>query len=273
MAQTVFNRIEKKFLLNEEQYELMRRELAPFMDVDEYGEHTIRNVYYDTENDELVRTSIEKPEYKEKFRIRCYGQPGGNSNIFLEIKKKYDGVVNKRRIVMTQEEALYYLRDGIHPEAKKAKHAQIFREVDYVLSRYHLVPKMYLAYDRIALFGKEDAEFRITFDRNIRCRTTDLTLDRDTNTTMLLEDGYRIMEVKITNAMPLWFVDILSRNNIRTTSFSKYGNCYKRNLVEGVYDYADTTLERSFGLPEEQSATITVLPKEILMPTPAPIAI
>ena len=42
---------------------------------DQYGLHTIRNIYYDTECDELIRTSIEGPKYKEKFRIRCYGKP------------------------------------------------------------------------------------------------------------------------------------------------------------------------------------------------------
>lgn len=259
MAQTVFNRVEKKFLLDEAQYKSMRDALAPYMEMDDYGEHNIRNIYYDTANDELVRTSIEKPRYKEKFRIRCYGNPTEDSKIFMEIKKKYKGLVNKRRVVMTQQEAKDYLQDGIHPKSKKQK--QIFDEIDYFLKHYNLCPKMYVAYDRIALFGKADPEFRITFDRNIRCRMDDLTLSNDENTTLLMEKGYYIMEVKITNAMPLWFVDILSANEIRTSSFSKYGNAYKRNLMNGCYEYVGQEFQRYY--LEEDGFGFQILPKEI----------
>lgn len=226
MIQKVFNRYEKKYLLTRQQYEAIRQRLEPYMEEDQYGLHTIRNIYYDTEDDELIRTSLEKPKYKEKFRVRCYGEPNAESDYFLEIKKKYKGIVNKRRIVMKPQEAKAYLENGEKPREQ----SQIFREVDYVWNHYQLIPKVYLAYDRIALFGKEDAEFRVTFDQNIRSRDFALTLEKDTETTKLLKDGYYLMEVKISNAMPLWFVKILTELEIRSTSFSKYGNVYRRNL-------------------------------------------
>lgn len=226
MIQKVFNRYEKKYMLTRQQYEAIRQRLEPYMEKDQYGLHTIRNIYYDTEDDELIRTSLEKPKYKEKFRVRCYGEPNAESDYFLEIKKKYKGIVNKRRIVMKPQEAKAYLENGEKPREQ----SQIFREVDYVWNHYQLIPKVYLAYDRIALFGKEDAEFRVTFDQNIRSRDFALTLEKDTETTKLLKDGYYLMEVKISNAMPLWFVKILTELEIRSTSFSKYGNVYRRNL-------------------------------------------
>ena len=226
MIQKVFNRYEKKYMLTRQQYEAIRQRLEPYMEKDQYGLHTIRNIYYDTEDDELIRTSLEKPKYKEKFRVRCYGEPNAESDYFLEIKKKYKGIVNKRRIVMKPQEAKAYLENGEKPREQ----SQIFREVDYVWNHYQLIPKVYLAYDRIALFGKEDAEFRVTFDQNIRSRDFALTLEKDTETTKLLKDGYYLMEVKISNAMPLWFVKILTELEIQSTSFSKYGNVYRRNL-------------------------------------------
>lgn len=226
MIQKVFNRYEKKYMLTRQQYEAIRQRLEPYMEKDQYGLHTIRNIYYDTEDDELIRTSLEKPKYKEKFRVRCYGEPNAESDYFLEIKKKYKGIVNKRRIVMKPQEAKAYLENGEKPREQ----SQIFREVDYVWNHYQLIPKIYLAYDRIALFGKEDAEFRVTFDQNIRSRDFALTLEKDTETTKLLKDGYYLMEVKISNAMPLWFVKILTELEIHSTSFSKYGNVYRRNL-------------------------------------------
>lgn len=226
MIQKVFNRYEKKYMLTRQQYEAIRQRMEPYMEKDQYGLHTIRNIYYDTEDDELIRTSLEKPKYKEKFRVRCYGEPNAESDYFLEIKKKYKGIVNKRRIVMKPQEAKAYLENGEKPREQ----SQIFREVDYVWNHYQLMPKVYLAYDRIALFGKEDAEFRVTFDQNIRSRDFDLLLEKDTDTTKLLKDGYYLMEVKISNAMPLWFVKVLTELEIHSTSFSKYGNVYRRNL-------------------------------------------
>ena len=109
MIQKVFNRYEKKYMLTRKQYEAIRQRMEPYMEKDQYGLHTIRNIYYDTEDDELIRTSLEKPKYKEKFRVRCYGEPNAESDYFLEIKKKYKGIVNKRRIVMKPQEAKAYL--------------------------------------------------------------------------------------------------------------------------------------------------------------------
>lgn len=231
MGQEVFQRYEKKYLLTEQMYKEMRKRLSFYMQEDDYGLHTIRNIYYDTKNSELIRTSLEKPVYKEKFRIRCYGSPAESSSVFLEIKKKYRGVVYKRRVEMTKEEAKAYLEKGIYIEEK----SQILREIDYFLQMYEVEPKLYLAYDRIALLGKEDDEFRITFDQNIRSRWEHLDLADDTKTENLLEGGRYLMEVKTKGSLPIWFVEILSELQIRSTSFSKYGRIYeKRQMQKGV---------------------------------------
>ncbi len=225
-VQKVFNRYEKKFLIDEEIYHLFKTELNQYMEEDQYGLHTIRNIYYDTFDDELIRTSIEGPKYKEKFRVRCYGQPTYDSMCFLEIKKKYKGLVNKRRVAIPMEEAEAYLIEGKLPSNPN----QIFKEIDYFFNRYQIEPKRYIAYDRIALFGKEDPEFRVTFDTNIRSRDYNLTLYSDSGNEYLLEEGQRLMEVKISDSMPLWFARLLSKYKIYPTSFSKYGNFYKRQL-------------------------------------------
>ena len=53
----------------------------------------------------LIRASLEKPAYKEKLRLRSYGvtEPGGE--VFLELKKKYKGIVYKRRITLPEDAA------------------------------------------------------------------------------------------------------------------------------------------------------------------------
>lgn len=223
----VFERIEKKYLLNREKYNLLLEAIEPYMSVDSYGKHTIGNVYYDTDTYELISRSIEKPKYKEKFRVRSYGIPKEEDKVFLEIKKKYKGIVYKRRVSMTLKEAEDYLEKGIKPQ----KEGQILKEIDYFMSFYKLTPKVYLAYDRVAYFGKQNKDVRITFDHNIRSRQCNMSLAEGDYGTPLLDDYHYLMEIKVPGAMPLWLSKILSDLEIYPTSFSKYGNVYKQFIL------------------------------------------
>ena len=224
MAQTVFNRREKKYLMPGDIYGELRTRLLPHMAEDSYGLHTICNLYYDTPGDLLIRRSIEKPGYKEKLRLRSYGVPGLDSPVFLEIKKKYAKMVNKRRIELTLGEAYDYVERGLRPD----RECQILRELDFFLSRYPLQRGLYLAYDRVALFGREDPEFRVTFDRRIRYRRAAMGLENGDAGELLLPEDMYLMEVKILGSAPFWFTRILSDLRIYPTSFSKYGNIYKK---------------------------------------------
>ena len=224
MAQTVFNRYEKKYLMPASIYHELRFRLSPYMEEDMYGLHTICNIYYDTPDCQLIRRSIEKPVYKEKLRLRSYGIPTLDSLVFLEITKKYRKIVNKRRIQLPLGEAYAYLEHGIYPR----QDSQILREIDFFLRRYPLERSLFLAYDRIALFGKDDLAFRVTFDQNIRSRKTSIGLEHGDAGTLLLPKGYYLMETKFLGAAPLWFSEILSALSIYPVSFSKYGNIYKK---------------------------------------------
>ena len=228
MATMVFNRVEKKYKLNEEKYQAFWSDLIKYMEIDEFGRHTISNIYYDTPDDLLIRRSIEKPVYKEKLRLRSYGRPTLNDNVFLEIKKKYDGIVNKRRIALPLQNAYDYMNKNISPFPP----TQILSELDYFKSLYHLSPKLLLSYERIALYGKEDPTFRVTFDTGIRSRTDNLRLEKGSYGNFLFKDAcIYLMEVKITNSTPLWFSKLLSKHQIYPTSFSKYGNVYKEQML------------------------------------------
>ena len=206
MPQPVFNRYEKKYLMPETVYQELRGRLSPYMQVDSYGLHTICNIYYDTTDDLLIRRSIDDPIYKEKLRLRSYGIPAMDSKVFLEIKKKYQKVVNKRRVQLTLREAYDYVERGIRPQGD----SQILREIDFFLSRYPLERGLYLAYDRVALFGKENPDFRVTFDQNIRSRRTRMGLENGDAGEKLLPRGWYLMESKVMGATPLWFTRILS---------------------------------------------------------------
>lgn len=229
MTQNTFLRYEKKYILSNEKYISLIEKLKEYMEMDSYGEHTICNIYYDTSTYFLIRNSLQKPTYKEKLRIRSYGIPTESDNAFLEIKKKYNGIVNKRRIQSSLKEIYDYLEFGVLPNTNNT---QILSEIDYFKSIYILSPKVYLAYDRTAFFGKEDNTFRVTFDKNIRSRFDNLKLEYGDYGKSLLSENTYLMEVKINGTMPYWFVKILSSLEIYPTSFSKYGNVYINKLKE-----------------------------------------
>lgn len=226
----VFARKELKYRLTASQDRFLREALAPYVTPDRYGESTICNIYYDTPDFRLIRKSIEKPVYKEKLRLRSYGPAGPEDKTFLELKKKYKGIVYKRRICLPERDAMNYL-NGTSPLPEKD---QISRELDWFLAFYgDLQPAVYLNYDRTAYYSKEDPDLRITFDRNICFRTDDLSLQSLPGGRFVIRPGESILEIKAAGAMPLWLTALLTQANAQRTSFSKYGTAYRMLLEEG----------------------------------------
>ncbi len=221
--QGTFKRYEKKYLINEIKYKMIRQALEDKLKIDNYGKVTICNVYFDTPNYQLIRKSLEKPVYKEKLRLRSYGTPQVGDKVFIELKKKYKGVVYKRR----EEMELLVAEQHLYEKKPLAKPTQITNEIDWFISFYkEVVPTMYISYNRIAMYGIENPELRVTFDSNILWRTEELKLDKGSWGNTILEEGYRVMEIKIPGAMPVWLSHILDELDIYPTSFSKYGAGY-----------------------------------------------
>ncbi len=235
MAIEVFNRSEIKYLVTDQLYRRIRPILEDYMELDAHsrnGEfYTICNIYLDSDQHDLIRRSIEKPVYKEKLRLRSYGVVRPQDKVYLEIKKKFAGKVNKRRTEITLEEAYHYIRTGEKPAPKSYMNGQVLREIDQLMKRYGLKPKLYLSYDRNAYFGREDRSFRVTFDRNLLTRREDLGLDIGIYGESLLPRDFWIMEAKAENALPLWFARMLSTYQILPVSFSKYGNEYQKSIM------------------------------------------
>jgi hypothetical protein len=248
MAIEVFNRYEKKYMLNGRQYHDIVEAMSSHMVLDKYNEnkefYQISNIYYDTWDDTLIRTSIDKPAYKEKLRMRAYGVPELSDKVFVEIKKKYNGIVNKRRTSMRLEDAYMYLGGETSIDSIMEDYVdingQVLKEIDYFKRVYSLVPKVYLSYDRRAYFEKDDGDFRVTFDTNITTRRENVRLELGSYGSQLLPPDTYLMEIKISGAVPMWFTKIISEFNIYPTSFSKYGteytkfikSAFNKNIVE-----------------------------------------
>lgn len=245
-VQEIFKRVEKKYLVTDEQQDEIIRIMAGKAAADHYGLTTICNIYYDTPDHLLIRTSMEKPVYKEKLRIRSYGVPDKDGKVFVEHKKKYQGIVYKRRVDMSLIDSYEFVNFGVRPN----KNPQIEKEIDYFLHFYKgIAPAMYLSYDRIAFAGIKDPELRITFDGNITYREEELRLEKGVWGEKLLDPHMRIMEIKIPNAMPLWLSMLLDQLKIYPASYSKYGEAYKRVFSEALdrNEYLDLNVKNSKG--------------------------
>ena len=230
--QTVFKRYELKYMLTLEQREKILEAMSPYMQLDKYGRTTIRNIYFDTDSYRLIRRSIEKPAYKEKIRIRSYSQATSDSTVFVELKKKYEKVVYKRRLPLCEADAMSWVcRENPCPV-----NTQISREIDYFIDFYgKLNPTVFLSYEREAYYDKGGGDFRVTFDDNILCRETDVNLCSTAYGTPILPERKVLMELKCSGGIPLWMVEVLSRERIYKTSFSKYGTAYSTLIFSEVY--------------------------------------
>lgn len=234
MAIEIFNRYEHKYKMNPETFNKVIEVMNKHMELDNHcanhSLYTIANIYYDTPDNSLIRESLSKPIYKEKMRLRAYGVPDKNTNVFLEIKKKFNGLVNKRRTTLKLDEAYDFIQSGRPPEINEYMNEQVIHELEYFMKLYNLSPKVYIAYDRLAYFEKGNDDLRISFDNNIRSRRYDVALEKGDYGTKLISDNIRLMEIKTSRAMPMWLCKMLSDFNLRKVSFSKYGTEYRNML-------------------------------------------
>ena len=229
-TQLTLKRYEKKYLLTAGQYAGIRRQLDPYIVPDVFFKSTVCSLYYDTDDYELIRRSIDAPVYKEKLRLRSYNVPGPEDTVFVELKKKFKGVVYKRRAAMGARDAAEYLAGGRAAPGD----GQVTREIDWFLKTHEVRPRAFIACDREAYAGRGDGELRITFDENIRWRAEELDLTCGDGGESILPQGSVLMEIKLPEAAPLWLAEMLSENRVFPAGFSKYGECYKANLINGV---------------------------------------
>jgi SPX domain protein involved in polyphosphate accumulation len=214
---------------------VLEQALSDYMKPDAYNltheTYPICNIYYDTPDSLFIRTSLEKPCYKEKLRLRSYGTPGPDGKAYVELKKKFRGVVNKRRSALPLHQAYTFLQTGRLPALQPGMNAQVLREIAYLLSQRELRPALYLAYQRRAYFSIDDPDLRVSFDKDIHTRRSDLLLESGVYGESLLPQGQWVMEIKAAHSYPLWLAHLLAEHAVYPISFSKYGQEYQKHIA------------------------------------------
>ena len=229
--QNVFKRYEIKYILTKDQRRKLMETMNGIMKIDKFGHTTIRNLYFDTDNYRLIRTSLDKPEYKEKLRVRSYSRVTEDDDVFVELKKKYESVVYKRRIALPEYLAMDWLAAG----GEQPSAGQIEDEIEYFRNFYEgISAKVFLSYEREAYYPVDESDLRLTLDSNIIARDHDLTLRSGVYGKNVIDRDKTILEVKVANSMPMWLIRFLSENKIQKTSFSKYGMYYQNMMKENT---------------------------------------
>ena len=222
--QMTFERYELKYLLTQQEKEFLLETMRTHMKLNAYGRTTIRNIYFDTDTFRVIRHSLEKPVYKEKLRIRSYHPVYATDPVFVELKKKYKSVVYKRRLQLPEQDVMESFQTG-NP---LPVHSQIGKEIQYFRDYYEtLHPTVFLSYEREAYYALDGSDFRVTFDENILYRRKDFSLGSDIYGSSILGENKVLMEIKTSGGIPLWMSEILTRNHLYKTSFSKYGSAYQ----------------------------------------------
>jgi SPX domain protein involved in polyphosphate accumulation len=239
--ENIFKRYEKKYLVTREQGTALQELFLRHMEADRYGSYLVQNLYFDTDNWDAIRESVDKPIYKEKMRLRCYGVPQQGTDLFLELKKKYKGIVYKRRVAIPSASLSgKTVRDAVCTEP-----SQIARELGFYLKSNAVSEKIYIAYRRVALAGVQDDGLRVTFDTDLCFRTDRLDFTHPHVGLPILPGNDMLMEIKTLGGMPMWMVRILSESKIYPTTFSKYGVCYTEHILGQSEESADRMVKLS----------------------------
>jgi SPX domain protein involved in polyphosphate accumulation len=227
---TYFQRHEQKYLLTGFQYHAVLSIMDEFTYPDEYGHSTVYSVYYDNDDFEIAGKVLGKSAYKEKLWLRSYGIPRPGDTVYLELKKKLNGLSYKQRIPLPfagTEQYLDFTPANVHRN-------YIFNEIQWFLHSYNPYPQFMVSYDRLAFRGRENSAFRITFDSNIRCGMAGLDFSPVSLGTPLLDSGSCLMEIKTETSIPLFFSGHLAGLNIFPLSFSKYRRSFEILLQENL---------------------------------------
>lgn len=228
MNEFIFRRVEQKYLISASQYKMLMDMVDSNIEHDEYYKSTICSIYFDNDNNDLLINSLEKPIFKEKIRLRSYGIPDMNTDVYLEIKEKYRGTVGKRRSKLSLGDYYKFV------DKKLTCNTQIMKELRYFFDIYNLKPFVFVGYDRLSYRAKDNHNLRITFDTNLRYRFDDLKLESGDKGKKFFDEKLYIMEIKTLGAMPLWLVSCLSELKIYPTSFSKVGSIFQEKIRSEV---------------------------------------
>ena len=235
--ETIFKRIETKYVVSKEILDKLIQDLKEYLVEDDYPISTISNIYFDTEDFAVLQDDDFGNNRKEKVRMRTYlSNPKVDSQVFLEIKTNdQEGVGRKFRLLSTPSSIINFMTKGRLDSTITDK--VVIEKVKKLHQDYKqaIQPRMYIYYDRYSLKEKKYIEgydynkIRITIDQNLVYRDENVNLFAGNHGVALLDDDTVIMEIKAPGNKPQWLQDILNKYGLMEHKFSKYSCAYHKS--------------------------------------------
>jgi len=220
---TLTSRFELKYWIPQHLTGEIRRFVRPFCRPDAFGEgrpgnrYVISSLYLDSPGWELYRTTTEGHQNRFKLRIRSYSDDPATP-VFLEIKKRANQVVLKRRACVDRALAVSFL-EGM-PASTEDPNCREFVES---ARRLAAQPALRVRYEREAYESRGADPVRVTMDTSVAYAPTtgpNLSLNgpgwEDTPT-----EGV-ILEVKFTDRAPRWVTGMIRSLGLERCSIPKY---------------------------------------------------
>ncbi|SFE49436.1 polyphosphate polymerase domain-containing protein [Alteribacillus iranensis] len=239
-AKEIFQRYELKYLIPFHVYEEIAETLirSNKMRYDKFGDglgrYNIVSLYFDSEDKKIYYETRNKLNFRQKLRLRVYDDATLDSPSFLEVKQKFNKVVNKRRTKLPLRKAYEYLKAEAKNDVSQFEptNVQIMKEAESFRSLYHLQPRVVVSYDRQAFHGIEDSDLRVTFDYNLMARDNNLRIEDGPDGVHFVDPNLVVMEVKVSQSVPLWLSRLLSEFQCPRQSVSKF--CTSIDLMEDI---------------------------------------
>lgn len=238
--ETKFQRLERKYLVDEATAARVRRDIAPYCDADEHNpemtgryEHPeqlgypIRTLYLDSPDLSFYNANMRGDAVRLKLRVRTYSDA---SPALLEIKRRVSEVIDKTRVMVERDDVAQAV-EGTEVAVDGLEARRCLSEFGRLAAAAGAEPTLQLRYEREAYASFVDHYARVCFDRRIGAqRTRDWDLAPDPGGYCEFDQfwgsGRReplvVLELKCESAMPHWMTDLVRRHGLSRTSFSKY---------------------------------------------------
>ena len=255
---SVIDRREYKILISKEQAAEVRRAIAPFCRIDPFAAknptrtYTIDTLYLDTDDLSLFWANDHEQRDRIKMRVRGYAD-APDRPLFFEVKRRINDVISKSRGQVSHQDWIGLLQDPqarVPANASPKDRAAIERFM--TLARTLRVrPFTLVRYRREPYVSVIDDYARVTFDTHVRAHPIDkLTFTPSGNAWRALDDAVSarmldsmvVLELKFTNQVPLWMVNVCRSLGLERGAFSKYGNS-----IRAFYQTVDPRVARGAG--------------------------
>ncbi len=226
-----FDRYELKYVITQDQFDVLRAALKGYMATDDKGDqlgrYSIRSVYFDTEDYKAYWDKIEGHRYRRKVRVRVYGNEEVTSETysFVEIKQRINKTLQKRRIRLPYNEAIALCSYGQSRAGSSEADQAVIDEIKYLHHTLQLQPACIVGYQRLAYNGSElDPGLRVTFDSLLKGRTHNLSLltSQQSEDQLVLPPNIYILEVKANHRVPNWLTELVNHHRCQLRRVSKY---------------------------------------------------